>query len=62
MKKILLSLLFITPIAFADDVEYPTCNPQAADAETSCPVCYAADDDTISSAPADEQVVCDTSA
>ena len=30
MKKILLSLLFITPIAFAD--EYPTCNPEADDA------------------------------
>jgi hypothetical protein len=60
MKKILLTLLFVTPIAFAE--EYPTCNPEAADAETSCPVCYAPDDDTISSAPAEEQVVCDTSA
>jgi hypothetical protein len=42
-------------------VEYPTCNPQADDAETSCPMCYGSDDDAIASAPPEEQIVCDTS-
>lgn len=55
MKKFLLALLLATPVAYAD---YPTCDPNAADNETSCPVCFEADNPAIEDAPADQQVVC----
>ena len=56
MKKLLLALLIATPLAYADD--YPTCDPDAADSETSCPVCYRAGDTNIEDAPVEERVVC----
>jgi predicted outer membrane protein len=56
MKKFLLALLLAAPIAYADD--YPTCDPDAADHETSCPVCFEAGNTAIEDAPADQQVVC----
>lgn len=55
MRKFLLTLLIATPIAYAD---YPTCDPNAEDNETSCPVCFEADNPAIEDAPADQQVVC----
>ena len=57
MKKILLAVLFASTHLYAAD-DYPTCDPTAKDSATSCPVCFAAEDPEIASAPEDKQVVC----